>query len=237
MNIGIITLATGKYNIFLNDFLKSVNEKFFNNLKRKIIYLTDDLNFKIEGNNFKKLYFDHKPWPFATLNKIKAINHCKNELKGYDIIFWMDVDLKVIDYVNNYDDVFPTIDKRICCVTHCGWLDENRNEVIHYPYERNPNSKAYVEDIYKVPYHQACFFGGFNEDFFKMTGLIERNINLDLSNNIIAIYHDESHLNRYFQDYPPKSIPKTYARPLAMGDLLPNTKIISVLKNDEQLRH
>lgn len=237
VNIGIITLATGKYNIFLNEFCKSVFTNFFPNYNKKIIYLTDDLDFKFDNSNAKKMFFKHESWPFATLNKMKAINLCKSELINCDIIFWMDVDLKVIDIVDSKKDVFPTLENKICCVEHCGWLDENGNEVKHYPYERNPQSKAYVEDIYKVPYHQACFFGGFYKNFFEMTEIIQKNIDEDLQNNIIAVYHDESHLNKYFQDYLPKTIPKIYARPIAMGNLLPQTKIISVLKNDHELRY
>jgi hypothetical protein len=172
----------------------------------------------------------------ATLNKPKAINLCKPLLKTCDVVFWCDVDLRAVDLIENQDDVFPK-DKSICCVNHCGWLDDNKNEIIRYPYETNPKSLAYVSDLYKVPYHQACFFGGYYDEFFKMTEILEKNIQTDLDNRIIAIYHDESHLNRYFQDMKPKTIPKTYARPIAMGKILDNTKIISILKNDEDLRN
>jgi histo-blood group ABO system transferase len=39
-----------------------------------------------------------------------------------------------------------------------------------------------------------------------MSEKISKNIELDLGDGIIAIWHDESHLNKYFMDNPPDSI-------------------------------
>lgn len=233
MKLGIITLATGEYHRFLNAYLFSFNKYFFPNYTRKFVYLTDNSNY-ISPIQSKSIFFQHEKWPKATLNKPKAINLTKEYLSDCDIIFWADVDLNCIDFVTNEEDVFPNQTNKICCVEHCGWLDENKNEIKLYPYETNKLSTAYVEDIYKVPYHQACFFGGFHYDFYKMTKTIEENINCDLEKNFIAVWHDESHLNKYFQTIKPKSIPKIYARPEAMGQLLPNTKIKSILKDESR---
>ncbi len=39
-----------------------------------------------------------------------------------------------------------------------------------------------------------------------MSQAIETNIDSDLNKGIIAVWHDESHLNRYFIDHPPTKI-------------------------------
>lgn len=236
MKLGIVTMATGKYYKFLDANLLSFYKYFFPKHERKFIYLTDKIDY-LSPIDAVSVHFPFEKWPMATLNKPKAINLTERYFHNYDIIFWVDVDLNCIDYVECESDIFPTPNNPITCVTHCGWLDSNGKEVIYYPYEKNKNSTAYVEDIYKVPYHQACFFGGFKSEFFKMTTVLEKNINIDLANNIIAIWHDESHLNKYFQNNYPKSIPKIYARPEAMGPLIPNTKIKSILKNDKEDRN
>jgi hypothetical protein len=228
MKIGLITMGTGDYIKYLDNNIKTFHKYFFPTFDRKFLCLTDKkYDPPIEA---EVLNFPFYKWPLATLYKPKAILSTEQYMKDCDVLFWIDVDLVCINHVTNTDDIFPTLKNPICCVEHCGWLDENGNEIILYPYERSPKSTAYVEDIHKVPYHQACLFGGLNDNFYKMIKTLDKNIDLDLEKDHIAVWHDESHLNRYFQDNMPKSIPKIYARPEAMGDLLPNTKIKSILK-------
>ena len=225
--IGIVTMGTGSYVNFLSSMLDSFAKYFLPQYEKQFIVLTDDktLTHETISNN---IYFPFYEWPYSTLYKNKAINLTK-EYFDCDILFWVDADLKCIDYVTSSEDLLPTKEKPICCVNHCGWLHEGK-EIKLYPYETNSKSTAFVEDIYKVPYHQACLYGGLYENFFNMSKTIEKNIDIDLSNDIVAIWHDESHLNRYIQDISLKTIPRIYARPEAMGELLPNTKIISILK-------
>lgn len=40
-----------------------------------------------------------------------------------------------------------------------------------------------------------------------------QNIDIDFNNNIIAIWHDESHLNLYFTQHPPKVLDSSYIYP------------------------
>ena len=228
MKIGIVTMGTGRYADFLDFNLSSFHKYFFPQYERQFVRLTDKkYDPPVESI---VLNFPHYDWPFPTLYKPKAILSTKPYMIDCDIIFWIDVDLLCIDNVTDVASVFPTKDRPICCVEHCGWLDKDGNEIVLYPYELNPKSKAYVKDIYKVPYHQACLFGGLNYEFYKMISILDHNIDEDLKNDLIAVWYDESHLNKYFQNLLPKSIPKIYARPEAMGELLPNTKIKSIMK-------
>ena len=56
-----------------------------------------------------------------------------------------------------------------------------------------------------------CYFaGGFNggktESYLSMASTIAQNIMTDLQKGIIAVWHDESHLNRYFATHEPSLI-------------------------------
>lgn len=225
--IGIVTMGTGKYVNFLTKMLTSFSNYFLPEYEKQFIVLTDDKSFS-HPSITNNIYFPFYEWPYSTLYKNKAINLTKKYF-DCDIVFWVDADLKCIDYVERHEDILPTKNIPVCCVEHCGWLYEEK-EIKLYPYELNPKSKAFVKDIYKVPYHQACLYGGLYNNFFNMSQIIEKNIDIDLTNDIVAVWHDESHLNKYIQDIPFKTIPKIYARPEAMGELLPNTKIISIIK-------
>jgi hypothetical protein len=59
--------------------------------------------------------------------------------------------------------------------------------------------------------------GGFNggRSFYyrELIKTLKENIDIDLQNGIIAIWHDESHLNRYMLDKSPKILTPSYGYP------------------------
>ena len=53
-------------------------------------------------------------------------------------------------------------------------------------------------------YYFGAFWGGKKNNVLQMCKAIRRRIWADLHNNVIPQWHDESHLNRYMMDNPPK---------------------------------
>ena len=52
-------------------------------------------------------------------------------------------------------------------------------------------------------YCNGGFNGGKTEVFMKMADTIAERVDEDLKNNVVALWHDESHMNRYLIDNPP----------------------------------
>ncbi|KAI4794959.1 hypothetical protein KUCAC02_031753 [Chaenocephalus aceratus] len=73
-----------------------------------------------------------------------------------------------------------------------------------YTYDRNPNSKAYMEtgDFY---YH-AALFGGSWKNVKALTEACYQGIMEDKQNNVEAVWHDESHLNKYMLLHKPSRV-------------------------------
>lgn len=73
-----------------------------------------------------------------------------------------------------------------------------------YTYDRNPKSKAYMEtgDFY---YH-AAVFGGSWKSVKSLAEACYQNIMEDKQNNVEALWHDESHLNKYLWLHKPSRV-------------------------------
>jgi hypothetical protein len=66
------------------------------------------------------------------------------------------------------------------------------------PYERNPSSLACVNYGDERKYIIGGFYGGNTKRMIEVFSLLNNNVDKDLQNNIIAKFHDESHMNNYF---------------------------------------
>nr|XP_046239329.1 N-acetyllactosaminide alpha-1,3-galactosyltransferase-like isoform X2 [Scatophagus argus] len=73
-----------------------------------------------------------------------------------------------------------------------------------YTYDHNPKSKAYMErgDFY---YH-AAVFGGSWKSVKALTEACYQSIMEDKENNVEALWHDESHLNKYLWLHKPSRV-------------------------------
>ena len=108
-------------------------------------------------------------------------------------------------------------------------------------FDRNPKSLAYVAPEEKtVTYYAGGFNGGKTENFIQMSRVIAGRVNKDLENDVVALWHDESHMNRYLIDNPPTlalTPDYCYAEEFIGTDYpFKNPKIIALKKNHAELR-
>ena len=107
-------------------------------------------------------------------------------------------------------------------------------------YDRNPECLAYVAPGDEVTYYAGGFNGGKTTKFMEMAEVIADRVNKDLEKDIIALWHDESHMNRYMIDNPPTLAlnPEYCYAEEFIGTQYPfqNPKIIALKKNHSELR-
>lgn len=201
--IAIITFATGNYTQIFSSFKHKLLQNFLSNKDRNIFLFTDNLNLNHESS----IYIPHLPWPLCTLLRFYHINRHKEQFEDYNYIYYLDVDMIAEDSID--EEIFPN-NNEIVCVSHY-W--NNTYEL----YENvNERSTAYVpkSNTTNYQYCQGCFFGSTKDSFLSMSSELENNINIDLKNNTIAKWHDESHLNKYIISHPHKILHKGYAHPI-----------------------
>jgi len=193
MKICILNIATNKYIQFVEQFLNSVEENFLNGHEISSLVFT---NHEIEeiSENVKISQIDHEPWPIPTLKRYHYFLKEKDYISQFDYCFYMDVDMRIVGKVG--EEVLGDL----VATQHPGMYFKLPDECT---YERREQSTAYVSYGEGKMYYAGGFNGGKPEYFLKMSESIVENVEKDFQNNLIAVWHDESHMNRYLINNPP----------------------------------
>lgn len=208
MKIAYIFIATGKYDLFIDGLIESGKRNFFTDHQTEFFIFTDNKSKKFD-DSVKIIYQEKMGWPYDTLKRFHLINSIKDIL-DHDFIFFGNANM----FFNQKIDVeiLPNDDNSLVGSLHPNFYQTTYDK--SFPYERNSKSTAYVPIGQEGKhYYQGCFFGGKNEQFLKMTNILEKNIQIDLNNGFISVWHDESHMNRYFIDNEPKKLDPGYVYP------------------------
>jgi len=221
--IGLLIIATNKYIKFLNNLLVSANA-FFCSSHEVTFFIFTDRKIEINKNiKHKIINTTHKPWPWMTLGRYEIFYNNKNELSKMDYLYYCDVDMKFVSEVGS-----EILGDRVA-TQHPGYVGRRGTP------ETNPKSLACIRDDEPMTYFAGGFNGGSSAEYLKMCNIISTNIQKDFENGIIAIWHDESHMNRYFVNNAPTVILSSeYCCP-EMWDM-PKRKLLALDKNHEEVR-
>lgn len=190
-NIKIFSLATNNYKNFSDNFLFGFNNFFLPHKNKEFIIFTDDIKY----GSFQKSYIttsfiNHENWPMITLKRYEYISQFKDKIANDDLCIFADIDLMPVSEIDSL-----TVNKYFG-VEHPGNYYVNNTQSL----ETNFNSTAYV-NINNLPvnykYIQGCLWGAIGQNFIDMISILKENTEKDLKNNIIAKWHDESHLNKF----------------------------------------
>jgi hypothetical protein len=199
MKVAIIFIGTSRYINFLPLYYEKCEENFLVNTDKTYFVFTDGELSNTPGNVLP-YHLDHLDWPYITLNRFQIINTIKEDLKNFDCIVFMDADTLVIDSITE-DEFFS--DKPLFGVHHpCSYLKMPPHDRPPGAFESDPRSRAYVDTENFTTYFQGCLWGGKTPEIFELIDQLEENIKQDLNDGIIAVWHDESHLNHYFTKHP-----------------------------------
>lgn len=222
LKVAVLYICTGKYDIFWKNFYKSSEKFFITDAEKHYFVFTDSKKIK-SNNNVHIIYQKNLGWPYNTLLRFSFFSNIIDELSQYDYIFFFNSNM--VFQVPIYKDILPS-DKEngLLGVQHPAFYNKNNTE---FTYERNEFSTAYIKHGEGKYYFMGGINGGIAKQYIDLIRTLNTNIQKDLSNNIIAIWHDESHLNAYYLDKCIKVLSPSYG--YAEGWDLPFEKKIVVL--------
>jgi histo-blood group ABO system transferase len=230
MKICILTIATNKYIHFVQDLYNNLEEFFLPDYEKNCLLFTDH-EIEESSDNVKIHQIAHEPWPMPTLKRYNYFIKEKDFILQHDYCFYFDVDMSLQQVVR--DEVLGDL----VATNH---FYQSRLEPASQSFDRNPNSLACVPfDQKTVSYYAGGFNGGKTKTFLEMSEVIASRVNDDLKKGVIALWHDESHMNRYMIDNPPTvalSPDYCYPEPELGRHSTDNPKIIALLKNHGDLR-
>ncbi|WP_081431131.1 hypothetical protein [Moorena bouillonii] len=254
--VGLLIICTGKYHRFMEGLYESASKFFMNNHDVTYFFFSDQDDMK-QYQNMKIIKIPHLPWPLIALMRYHFFDQYRAVLSDMDFLFCCDVDMRFVSLCG--DEILPNTSSGLVGVDHPGYclmprlkskfdrLLENHllkkigitpritNKRLRGTYETNPISTAYIAPDQGEVYYAGAFNGGRTDAFLTMCDHIKQNVNQDLSKNYIAVWHDESHLNRYFINHPPKTLSPSYCYPESWN--LPFPKILLALdKNHHEIR-
>lgn len=221
-NVGLLIVATGKYTIFVEPLINSARTHFckqhnvtFFVFTDGIIPVADDI-VRVEQNRLG--------WPYDTLLRFDMYYKNKELLQAMDYLFACDADARFVA------DVGDEILSDRVATQHPGFVGKRGS------YETRSISRACVRPHEGRYYFAGGFYGGKTGEFLSMMEVVLDQIRDDATKNFIAVWHDESHLNRYFIDHKPtKILTPSYCYPESWN--LPYPKKLLVLdKNHKEFQ-
>lgn len=190
--IGLLVVATGKYIQFIEPLIRSARQHFCTQHSVTFFIFTDQ---KFESpKDITLLPWQRFGWPNDTMLRIKAYADYADQYKNIDYLFACDADMLFVDVVG--DEILAERTGTL----HPGFLHKRGS------YESRKISAAYVSPTEGKYYFAGGFWGGTRSTFLDVCNNILLMIDHDKNNNCIAIWHDESYLNRYFINHPPTKI-------------------------------
>ncbi|XP_045878857.1 histo-blood group ABO system transferase 2-like isoform X2 [Meles meles] len=238
--IGLTVFAVKKYVVFLELFLQTA-ERHFMVGHRVTYYVFTDRPADVpsvplaEGRQLVVLEVrNYARWQEVSMHRMEMISNFSQQrfLREVDYLVCVDVDMKFSDHVGMeiLSPLFGTL--------HPSFFRAARES---FTYERRPQSQAYIPSDEGDFYYAGGFFGGSVAEVLRLTSACHQAMVVDRANGIEAVWHDESHLNRYLLYHKPtKVLSPEYLwdeQMLQRPPFLKRLRFVAVPKNHAAIRH
>ena len=197
--VAMLYICTGKYRVFWPDFYKTFAKNFLPTCHKEFFVFTDAPAIEFEREpGVHRLAQEAYDWPYSTLKRFTIFLQAEAALQKFDYIFFSNANLLCSKTVTE-EEFLPRAARgeTLLVVQQPGFWDKTPP---YYSYDRNPKSTAYIPYNCGKYYVSGGLNGGTAPAYLALCHELERRTELDLKNNVIALWHDESQLNRYIAE-------------------------------------
>lgn len=193
-SIGILYICTGPYRLFWEDFYTTFEKNFLPDVNKHYFVFTDASEiYAQDKENVSITKIVNQPWPLITLLKFETFLKIENEISKCDYLFYANANVVCDDIVTS-EEFLPREHEELSVTNASGYFEKSK---LTFPYERSKKSLAYIPWNCGEYYVCGGMICGKSDAFIKMSKILKSNIEEDLKRNVIAKWHDESHINRY----------------------------------------
>nr|XP_020145146.1 histo-blood group ABO system transferase isoform X5 [Microcebus murinus] len=172
-------------------------------------------------------------WQDVSMRRMQMLSEAAEQrfLREVDYLVCADVDMQFHDHVGVeiLSPLFGTL--------HPAFYGRPREA---FTYERRPQSQAHIPWDEGDFYYMGAFFGGSVPEVQRLTKACHQAMLADRANGIEAVWHDESHLNKYLLYHKPtKVLSPEYMwdqQLLGWPSVLRKLRFVAVPKNHQEIR-
>lgn len=184
--IAVLLIATKKYKQFIFPLLAQIEKYLLPDYKKDIWLFTDGGSGY--GDNVTQIGIPSYGFPEATLLRYEMFNKYSELLSKYSHIYYTDIDMAINDVVGE-----EILVDGLIAVRHPGfyisdgWGSEGNN----------PESLSYFPADKRKHYYAGGVQGGKSEYYLAAINSLAKRIEDDRQRGVMAIYHDETHWNKW----------------------------------------
>lgn len=209
--IAIVYLAIGKYDVLWDEFYQSCEEYLFPDAEKHYFVFTDSERLlTMELANVSLSFLKDNGWAMNTLAKCDCMLSVRDQLETFDFLFYINANYVILKPVY-CDEILATAANNYLSVLSFDFLADRHPDT--YTYDRNPLCRACIPYGKGIRYYQASFYGGRVSEVLALATWCAESTHIDLANGIMALWHDESYLNKFLLDRNPKIISIAYCKP------------------------
>lgn len=211
-SVAILYIAIGKYMQFWPKFRTSCERCFLPDMQ-KIYYVFTDASHIPSDERCHVTRVSDEGWPGNTLHRFRFFLQQEKNLASHDFCFFFNANACLLKLMTA-DLLLPSEqENNLVGLTWRPICTTGEAASAGFPYERDPRSTAYIPYQQGTTYYQGGFFGGTAPAMLQLIRTLDACIDQDEKQGHKAVNNDESHLNRYFLDVPPKCLSIEFGRP------------------------
>lgn len=207
MVIGILYIGIGKYISLWTDFYRSSEKYLFPDAVKRYFVFTD------QGNLFPETVTFFHQEDLGTKNSLyrfKIFYEHRDDLSQCDYLFFFNGDALLKRTIFAEELLPGESDGYLSALS---WHIYRIKPVEKLPYDRNPNSTAFIPYGKGQYYFQGGLNGGRTKEYLELIEFCMRAVDTDTLNGIVAAVLDESYLNKYLLDRKVKVLGTEYGKP------------------------